>query len=208
MPKRLIGQRFGSLTIIGETGDWGRKSPLWECKCECGNVFFVEGYDLMTGNTKDCGCMERKKRALQKELAGANTQGGAEVKNVRNYPADLTGERFGDLVVTRVAEKKGRYETWECKCDCGNTVQVFRWNLLGGRTKSCGCMRKERVAKNQSGMRFGNLTAVRPTEKRKKGLIVWECKCDCGKIVHARSGALTKHQITSCDECTAAKSAV
>ena len=36
-------------------------------------------------------------------------------------PIDLTGERFGRLVVIKIArldERNRRY--WLCKCDCGN----------------------------------------------------------------------------------------
>ena len=30
---------------------------------------------------------------------------------------------------------------WKCQCDCGNTISVYSSNLLGGITKSCGCIR-------------------------------------------------------------------
>ena len=31
-----------------------------------------------------------------------------------------------------------------------------------------------------TGMVFGSLTAIEPTDKRKNGLIVWHFKCACG----------------------------
>jgi hypothetical protein len=33
---------------------------------------------------------------------------------------------------------------WLCKCDCGSYVTVDGGNLKAGRTKSCGCLLKER----------------------------------------------------------------
>jgi len=53
---------------------------------------------------------------------------------------DLSGNRFGKLVVlNRVAEITKRV-TWLCQCDCGNTTTVGSSALKRGVTKSCGCL--------------------------------------------------------------------
>lgn len=53
---------------------------------------------------------------------------------------DLTGQRFGRLVVKNFAgTSTGREAIWSCKCDCGKTVIVRGVNLRNGHTKSCGC---------------------------------------------------------------------
>lgn len=62
---------------------------------------------------------------------------------------DLTGQRFGRLVVMRraqnVARESGRsLVMWECLCDCGNTAYVTPDNLKRGAQVSCGCYSKER----------------------------------------------------------------
>ena len=31
---------------------------------------------------------------------------------------------------------------WKCLCDCDNKVNVISCNLRGGKTKSCGCLKK------------------------------------------------------------------
>lgn len=57
------------------------------------------------------------------------------------YPRDLTGMRFGRLVVIEKAESvKDRTTQWKCKCDCGNEKVIRRQSLLDGKTKSCGCL--------------------------------------------------------------------
>lgn len=55
---------------------------------------------------------------------------------------NLTGQKFGKLVVIRKAEKDkwGNYQ-WECKCDCGKHVIVRGFSLRKGKTKSCGCLK-------------------------------------------------------------------
>ena len=57
---------------------------------------------------------------------------------------DISGKRFGKLVVTEAKEHRNKQIAWLCKCDCGNEVVVRGSQLRRGRTKSCGCLRKER----------------------------------------------------------------
>jgi len=56
---------------------------------------------------------------------------------------DLTGQRFGRLVVTRDCNSKLTTNgfLWECKCDCGRFVKTRTQNLKTGNTKSCGCLK-------------------------------------------------------------------
>lgn len=39
------------------------------------------------------------------------------------------------------------------------------------------------IKKDITGQQFGKLTAVKPTDKRIQGSIVWELNCDCGAVV-------------------------
>lgn len=52
---------------------------------------------------------------------------------------DITGKRYGKLVVTGYAGK-GHYH---CICDCGEERDVLRGNLVKGRQTSCGCYVRE-----------------------------------------------------------------
>ena len=56
---------------------------------------------------------------------------------------DMTGMRFGRLVVVSRAENKGNMSRWNCVCDCGNETVVYSNNLRRGYTQSCGCYRHE-----------------------------------------------------------------
>src|SRR5690349_15740705 len=51
----------------------------------------------------------------------------------------LIGQRFGRLVV--IERAAGR--RWKCSCDCGEARDVRGDLLVGGLTRSCGCIRKE-----------------------------------------------------------------
>lgn len=53
---------------------------------------------------------------------------------------DLTGQRFGRLVVIDRAENNAYgFTTWLCRCDCGNTSVKQGRLLRNGRCNSCGC---------------------------------------------------------------------
>ena len=57
MKINLEGMKFNRLTVIGPAGTDGRQHRLWECKCDCGRTTVVSSVDLVTGNTKSCGCL-------------------------------------------------------------------------------------------------------------------------------------------------------
>lgn len=59
---------------------------------------------------------------------------------------DLTGQRFGRLVVEARAPNEGRGSAWACLCDCGKSSVVRSASLRGGLTASCGCLGIERRA--------------------------------------------------------------
>lgn len=55
---------------------------------------------------------------------------------------DLTGRRFGRLVVVR---QDGA--DCDCICDCGKSITVKSYNLTNGRIKSCGCLKRSAAVK-------------------------------------------------------------
>lgn len=76
---------------------------------------------------------------------------------------DLTGHRYGLLVVTALAGRGKRGATkWLCKCDCGNDTVVYAGNIVNRKnTRSCGCLNKvltsNRNRRDVAGERFGKL---------------------------------------------------
>jgi len=55
-----------------------------------------------------------------------------------------------------------------------------------------------RNVKDLTGMRFGRLLAIRPTDERHLQCIVWECDCDCGNTCYINSGKLNSGHTRSC----------
>lgn len=115
----LTGQRFGRLTVIktAYTDKHGKRH--WECKCDCGETTYPTTSSLKGGLSSGCSRCGKL-----------------------NHYEDLTGQRFGRLVVKRIVGHNPA--KWECECDCGNITSVNADSLKSGTTVSCGCYFRER----------------------------------------------------------------
>ncbi len=107
------GNTYGYLTVIERAPNNKEGRAMWKCRCKCGNEIIVLGKHLRSGNTKSCGCYQ-KERATESNLR----RGG-----------DLTGQRFGKLVVLEedgfiIGQNGKRRRLWKCKCDCGNICSI------------------------------------------------------------------------------------
>lgn len=68
----LTGQRFGSLTVIADAGNYGISK--WICKCDCGNEKTVYGTNLLTGQTRSCGCGKNRHGDSRSKLYNIHAQ--------------------------------------------------------------------------------------------------------------------------------------
>lgn len=102
---------------------------------------------------------------------------------------DLTGRVFGKLTVIGFVFKNerqangtaGRRRTdWLCRCECGTEKRINGQSLKRGKTKSCGCIRKngESVFANPSQVNYSLIHAM---VKRRKGKATAHKCVVCGK---------------------------
>lgn len=122
-----IGKKYGKLTVIKKLERKEHQTTVYLCRCDCGNFKEVNINKLHTGHVKSCGCMKRKIK-------------------------DLTGMRFGRLVVDSFKGRECNKTLWNCTCDCGNKCITSTSGLTMGSTTSCGCRNKE----NQSTFMIAN----------------------------------------------------
>ena len=57
------------------------------------------------------------------------------------------GDRFGRLTVIKESDRQYGHRYILCQCDCGNTKTINLNSLVVGTSNSCGCLRRERIAK-------------------------------------------------------------
>ena len=108
---KMIGQTFGQLTVLSfapKREELASRCLRYTCQCSCGNIIEVNGNSLRTGHTTSCGCSRR----------------GTSIK-------DLIGQKFGYLTVQDFAyTNKEHRAVWNCRCECGNIIQVSSHELL------------------------------------------------------------------------------
>lgn len=62
--------------------------------------------------------------------------------------SNLIGQKFGRLTVLKYVYSKYKKRHWLCQCKCGNVSIVSTSQLKSGKTKSCGCLRRETTSQN------------------------------------------------------------
>lgn len=66
-------------------------------------------------------------------------------KPMGKHVRDITGQRFGNLVVQEyVGLRKGK-AYWRCMCDCGNITYTMTSNLTSYASISCGCVQRKKA---------------------------------------------------------------
>lgn len=122
---------------------------------------------------------------------------------------DMTGQRFGKLVVLRRGENdKHNKAQWWCQCDCGSPEKLISGAALRrGLVVSCGCNKREKLKKynntkvvDETGNVYGYLTVLHRVEdvEPKDGRAQWLCRCKCGNEIITTGKLLRDGKKLSC----------
>ena len=133
---------------------------------------------------------------------------------------NYVGKTFDRLIIIKEVDKDNNGKRkFLCKCSCGNEKIVRLNDLKSGKTKSCGCLQKEKSSegiKNKkdwklyrndlSGKTFGKLTVLkldkeetlRQRKEKNNNFSYWQCLCECGNVISVRSTQLTGSKTKSC----------
>lgn len=126
----LTGKQFGRLKVLS-LADSKHGCSQWLCQCECGSQRVIRGRHLKMGRATSCGCWNRE---LHRQLM---------LTNPISPSLELSGQKFGRLIVVAREKSKHNRSHWLCVCDCGAQVVTSGKNLRDGKKKSCGCLRRE-----------------------------------------------------------------
>lgn len=65
---------------------------------------------------------------------------------------NLAGKKFGRLTaierVSPISMQSAGNVWWRCQCECGQVASVTTASLRSGKTRSCGCLRREVSTRN------------------------------------------------------------
>jgi len=77
-------QRFGKWVVLSQYKNNGKKI-VWQARCDCGTVRFINAYDAKRGKTKSCGCEMYKQGAEHHAYKhGKSTQGHPEFRSYKH----------------------------------------------------------------------------------------------------------------------------
>jgi hypothetical protein len=120
---------------------------------------------------------------------------------------DITNKRFERILVLSYDHSDGKKSYWSVQCDCGKIFITRSDSLRSGKTKSCGCLQKEKAkivgskkAIFEIGNIYGKLTIVdygynvSKNKKRK----YWTARCECGATINIRGSHLRRSSVISC----------
>lgn len=126
--ENLINRKFGSWTVIDYAENLNG-TIAWLCQCSCENktIKIVNASSLKSGDSKSCGCLNKRMD-------------------------DLTGKHFGNWIVLNRDDSisKSAETRWICECQCKNKIlkSVSGKTLKNGTSKSCGCLSSEHSIKH------------------------------------------------------------
>jgi hypothetical protein len=96
------------------------------------------------------------------------------VMPVKDSGRDLTGMVFGRWSVearddTPTSFAKQYQVKWICVCECGRCRSVRAVHLVGGQSRSCGCLARDRLRENSARRK----NAAPPNPKKTPERIIW-----------------------------------
>lgn len=110
---------------------------------------------------------------------------------------DLSGQRFGKLVVIRQAGVRKQNALWLCRCDCGGVHEATSGTLRGGNVRSCGCILRSRpryIAMDAGLPRYFTGTPCKRGHVCERVTASAQC-VECARIAYTKHRAANREQI-------------
>ena len=190
--KHLIGTKINEWTILDVIFHEDERRTYLLAQCSCGTIkemYMTDIFQRSGKEKKDCGCGHRKRldEAVFKKY---------------NHLIGITINGWTVLKIIPPNDK--RTKTYAlCLCRCGTIKEVKMNYLLNGKSKDCGCGRKETLSrmwsKDFTGQRFGKLLVIEKMPyKDKHGHTLYRCRCDCGNEIIVMAYSLVTKHTSSC----------
>ncbi len=112
--------------------------------------------------------------------------------NIKN----IIGNKYGKLTVLELIDSNNKSKTrYLCKCECGNLHETSGDSLRGGKSKSCGCLKKAYIPKTFNKNRKQQiLIQLDKSTIEKRSKMKWWIDCIGFEL-------FTKTSLTNCYYC-------
>ena len=100
----LVGRVFDRLTVIKLDHYDIDNRRHWRCLCSCGNMTTVRGIELLSGETRSCGCLRLEKARQSNLIHGLSNTKIASIWNSMKYKCDYgtskAYDNYGGIGIT------------------------------------------------------------------------------------------------------------
>jgi len=167
----LIGQKFGRLIVISDTGKRKSREVVWACRCECGKLTEVVTSSLCRGLTKSCGCLWRERIKESNTIHGDDRRkpGGVmrlykiwdSMKQRCLNPKCRAYKRYGGRGIRVCPEWQNSYlafKAWALANGYQDDLTIDRFDSDGNYCpENCRWIPKSENSRNGAFKRWGNL---------------------------------------------------
>jgi hypothetical protein len=110
----------------------------------------------------------------------------------------IAGQKFGKLLVLSDNLVGPKRQHILVRCECGREFEVYKSNIISGKSQSCGKGICQSHFVDISNQKFGSLLVKEPIESNDDHGLIWKCLCECGKEYNVRGSALRNGHTKSC----------
>jgi hypothetical protein len=123
--KNLLGMQFDRLTVVADGGRTSNGQMRWKCLCSCGKTKVVNSQNLITRNTRSCGCLHKE---WTKILGKLNKQDNP-ISSTPEYKRAKQKEWLKNPLV--LLTRRIRWGMWNAMQDLGVEKKRKTFEMLG-----------------------------------------------------------------------------
>lgn len=110
------------------------------CQCACGNLKWINFYNVQKKTTKSCGCLKKEKMKQEASLRFK----GVTPSNKKNY----VGKTIGVITVQETIGTIKNETYYNVICSCGNQFKTRFSSLRRSKYQKCRCNKQNKALKN------------------------------------------------------------
>lgn len=168
----LANQRFRFLTVLERESirrrpDGSGTKIFWTCRCDCGRECVCESSNLLTGNSKSCGCFKRATRNQTHGMTGTRLYVIWVCMNGRcSNPKNLAYDDYGGRGITVCDEWRESFDAfrdWAIAHGYSDTLTIDRFPNPNGNYEpgNCRWANMTQQARNRRNTRYVNYQGAR-----------------------------------------------
>lgn len=147
-----VGDTFGKLSVVEAAPNHPSTGRTrWICKCSCGSSKIVVGHQLVSGDTKSCGCLHARRTHNESHTRLYRIFRGMHTRCYQSSAPEYKwyGEK-GITVTQEWYENFVNFKTWAINSGYGSLLTIDRINpALGYSPENCRWVSMQIQARNR-----------------------------------------------------------